>query len=75
MYYNRNDSVTICDVPVLFKGDDITTAFCESNQSLTFLVDSPHVIFSHTYWVATISVLKFASIVALDRFESWNQEY
>jgi hypothetical protein len=35
-------------------------------RSQAFLVDSPHVIFSPTCWVATISLLKLASIVALD---------
>jgi hypothetical protein len=46
-----------------------------SSQSIAFLAVSLHVISSHTYRVATISLLKIAYIVALDGFESWNQEF
>jgi hypothetical protein len=45
------------------------------NPSLAILIVSLHVIFFHTFWVATISLLKFTSIVASDGLEDWNQKF
>jgi hypothetical protein len=46
-------------------------------MSQAFHVDSPQVIFFPTWGVATKSLLKLASIIALDRPKGWesNQEY
>jgi hypothetical protein len=45
------------------------------NPSLAILIVTLHVIFFHTCWVVTISLLKLSSIVTLDGLEGWNDEF
>ena len=67
-----------CDRVCYLRGDEFATCLLDllrhtispllsasQTKSQAILVESLHVIFSHTCWVATISLLKLASIVAL----------
>ena len=79
-----------CDRVCYLRGDEFATCLLDllrhtvspllsasQTKSQAILVDSLHVIFSPTCWVATISLLKLASIVALGQIKYWsqNQEY